>query len=120
MKTKFSVKLCGHKMDQICVLPAILVTNNTKEFELAFAYVVYLWGEGVWSNQAIQCLIQDYSELDDARKIIKEKYNLEFSELCTSFCGTDIQRFSNITDDRDITLIVERVPILNVKKVSLS
>lgn len=41
MKTKFSVKLWGHKMDQICVLPAILVTNNFNQFELAFAF--YKW-----------------------------------------------------------------------------
>lgn len=82
---------------------------------MPFAYVVYLQGSKVHGGISHQCLIESYSELDDARKLIKERYNLEFTEYCTTFCGSGYQKFNNITDDRDITLVVERVQILNVK-----
>lgn len=85
---------------------------------MPFAYVVYLWGKHVFSGHSNICLIESHSELDDVRKLVKERYNLEFSEYATesygSFCGC--VKFSNITDNRDITLIVERIDILNVKK----
>lgn len=82
---------------------------------MPFAYVVYLQGSKVQGGISHQCLIESYSELDDARKLIKERYNLEFTEYCTKFYGSGLQEFNNITDDRDITLVIERVQILNVK-----
>lgn len=82
---------------------------------MPFAYVVYLRGNKVQGGLSHQCLIESFSELGDARKIIKEKYDLEFTDFCTKFYGSGLQEFNNITDDRDITLVVERVQILNVK-----
>lgn len=63
----------------------------------------------------VQCLIESHSEIEDVRNLLKERYNLEFSEHGTSSHGTRYVKFSNITDDRDITLVIERVDILNVK-----
>ena len=83
---------------------------------MPFAYVVYLQGSNVQGSFSPQCLIESFSELDDVRKFLKDRHNLEFSTYCTSFCGTDYQQFSNVTDDRDITLVVERVEILNVNQ----
>ena len=83
---------------------------------MPFAYVVYLQGSKVQGGFSHQCLIESFSELDDARKLLKERYNLEFSTYCTKFYGSDHQEFNNITDDRDITLVVERVEILNVNQ----
>ena len=80
---------------------------------MPFAYVVYLQGSKVQGGFSHQCLIESFSELEDARKLIKEKYNLEFTEYSTKFYGSDHQEFNNITDDRDITLVVERVEMLN-------
>lgn len=82
---------------------------------MPFAYVVYLQGSKVQGGFSLECLIESFSELEDARKLIKEKYNLEFTEFCSKFYGNSHQEFNNITDDRDITLVVERVDILNVK-----
>lgn len=86
---------------------------------MPFAYIVYLQGTKVQGGFSHQCLIESFSELEDARRLIKEKYSLEFTTHCTKFYGIDRQEFSNITDDRDITLVVERVEILNVKKIDL-
>ena len=83
---------------------------------MPFAYVVYLQGSKVQGGFSHQCLIESFSELDDARKLLKERYNLEFSTYCTKFYDSGHQEFNNITDDRDITLVVERVEILNVNQ----
>lgn len=82
---------------------------------MPFAYVVYLQGSKVQGGFSLKCLMESFSELEDARKLIKEKYNLEFTDFCSKFYGSSHQEFNNITDDRDITLVVERVDILNVK-----
>lgn len=86
---------------------------------MPFAYVVYIQGTKVQGGFSHQCLIERVSELEDARKLLKEKYALEFTAHCTKFFGSYHQEFSNITDDRDITLVVERVEILNVKKIDI-
>lgn len=82
---------------------------------MPFAYVAYLKGDKVQGGLSLQCLIESHSEIEDVRTLLKERYNLEFSEYGTSFLGTGYVEFSNITDDRDITLVIERVDILNVK-----
>lgn len=83
---------------------------------MPFAYIVYLQGSNVQGGFSHQCLIENHCELNDARKLIKEKYGLEFTKHCTRFFGSELQEFNNISDDRDITLVVERVEILNVKQ----
>lgn len=83
---------------------------------MPFAYVAYLWGDNVFNGHSNVCLFENFSEFDDVRKLIKEKYNLEFTEFATSFCGSGYQVFNNITDDRDIKLVIDRVDIINVKK----
>lgn len=82
---------------------------------MPFAYIAYLWGEDVNGHSNV-CLFESHSELDDVRKLVKEKYNLEFSEYATSFCSSGLMVFSNITDDRDISLVIERVDIINVNR----
>ena len=50
-------------------------------------------------------------DLDKARDIIKEIHGVEFEELSSRFFN-GYWEFNNITDDRDITLVVERVDII--------
>ena len=38
MKTTITIKVWGHKMNQFCIIPTILVTKNSDGFELAFGF----------------------------------------------------------------------------------
>ena len=74
-----------------------------------FAYIVSLVGHNVQWGRSNQCLIESMNELPDVREELKERYGLEFEEYASFTCDT--WEFSNVTDDRDITLLVERVNI---------
>ena len=50
-------------------------------------------------------------DLDKAREIIEKIHGVEFERLSSRFFN-GYQEFGNITDDRDITLVVERVDII--------
>jgi len=50
-------------------------------------------------------------DLDKVRAIIKEKHNVEFEKLSAHFTSY-YWKFDNITDNRDIYLIVERIDVL--------
>lgn len=52
------------------------------------------------------------SDLDKVRAKIKENHGIEFEELSSHFYN-DWWDFANITDDRDIHLIVERVGVID-------
>ena len=71
-------------------------------------YVVSLQGKGVFHDNVIVCTITRMSHLDKIRVYIKQKYNIEFETLSAIFTS-DWWCFNNITDNRDISLIVENV-----------
>lgn len=77
-----------------------------------FVYVVSLAGEQIRRNWCTQCVIKNIDNLDKIRIIIKEKYNVEFEKLACRF-SSNWWKFDNITDNRDIHLIVKRVDVID-------
>lgn len=77
-----------------------------------FVYVVSLTGKHVFPDWSIECVIKHISDLDKVRAKIKENHGIEFEELSSHFYN-DWLDFANITDNRDIHLIVKRVDILD-------
>ena len=71
-------------------------------------YVVSLIGKHVFHGNTIVCTITRMSHLDKIRVYIKQKYNVEFETL-PSYFTSGWCCFDNITDDRDISLVVENV-----------
>ena len=71
-------------------------------------YVVSLTGKNVFHDNMIVCTITRMSNLSKIRNYIKQKYGIEFEEL-TAYFTTNWWRFDNVTDDRDISLVVENV-----------
>ena len=71
-------------------------------------YVVSLIGKHVFHDNTIVCTITRMSYLNKIRIYIKQKYNVEFETFASDFTSGWL-RFDNITDDRDISLIVEKV-----------
>ena len=71
-------------------------------------YVVSLIGKHVFHYNTIVCTITRMSNLDKIRVYIKQKHGIEFEELSANFTS-GWWRFNNITDDRDISLVVESV-----------
>lgn len=71
-------------------------------------YVVSLIGKNVFQGNDIVCTITRMSNLDKIRVYIKQKYNVEFETLTSNFTSS-WWCFDNITDDRDISLVVENV-----------
>lgn len=76
-----------------------------------FIYVVSLIGKHVFHNWSIQYVITRMDDLDKVRVKIKECHNVEFEELSSQF-AYDYWEFDNISDNRDIHLVVERVDVL--------
>ena len=74
-------------------------------------YVVSLVGKDVYQDGIIYCCIMDINNLDDVRDIIKSQYNIEFEDS-SSYNDYSYLKFDNITDNRDIRLVVERTRIL--------
>lgn len=74
-----------------------------------FAYIVSLVGHSVQGGRSNKCLIESMNELPDVCEELKERYGLEFGERARFMDDTWV--FSNITDARDVTLLVERVDI---------
>lgn len=77
-----------------------------------FVYVVSLAGQSVFHNWDIQCVIKHIADLDKVRTKIKENYGIEFEKHSSQFYDAWWD-FANITDDRDIHLIVERVDVID-------
>lgn len=76
-----------------------------------FVYVVSLAGKHVFHNWSTQCVIKNMSDLGKVRATIMKNYDIKFENLSSSFCN-GWWLFENITDNRDIKLIVERVDVL--------
>lgn len=77
-----------------------------------FVYVVSLIGKHVHHNMSIQCVIRNLDILDKVRNNVLTSYGIEFEELSSHFYSGYL-RFDNITDDRDISLVVERVSVID-------
>ena len=71
-------------------------------------YVVSLVGKNVFHDNMIVCTITQLSNLSKVRNYIKQKYGIEFEALAGWFTS-DWLHFDNVTDDRDISLVVENV-----------
>lgn len=76
-----------------------------------FAYVCSIVGKDVFHNGVIIGLIKHVDDLDKVRQIVKDRHGIEFEELASRFSNGWL-KFSNITDDRDVSLLVERVNYL--------
>lgn len=74
-------------------------------------YVVSLAGKHVFHEWSIQCCISSLDKLDKVRDYIKDKHELEFSKKSTNFTIA-CRIYDNITDKRDIKMIVEQVDIM--------
>lgn len=77
-----------------------------------FVYVVSLAGTHVFNNWSIKCVIKHIDDLNKVRTRIKENHGIEFEELSSCFYN-GWWSFANITDNRDIHLIVERVDVID-------
>lgn len=71
-------------------------------------YVVSLTGKNVFHDNMIVCTITRISNLSKVRNYIKQKYDIEFEDRASYFTP-DWWHFDNVTDDRDISLVVENV-----------
>ena len=71
-------------------------------------YVVSLTGKNVVHDNMIVCTITRMSNLSKVRNYIKQRYGIEFEELAAYFIP-DWCLFNNVTDNRDISLVVENV-----------
>ena len=71
-------------------------------------WVVNLQGKKVFHDNVIVCTISKLSYLDKVRIYIKQKYNVEF-ETTSAISTSNWKCFNNITNDRDISLVVENV-----------
>ena len=76
-----------------------------------FVYVVSLTGDNVHCKHSTQCVIKHMADLDKARDIIEKIHGVKFEKLSSRFFN-GYWEFGNITDNRDITLVVERVDII--------
>ena len=74
-------------------------------------YLVALIGKDVYQDFLEIGLMTHFSGLDKVRKFLYNEYSMEFEELSSRFTGTS-WKYANITDSRDITLYVRRLPIL--------
>lgn len=76
-----------------------------------FAYVVLLAGAHVFNSLSIKAIIKHMRDLDKVRAMIRDNHGIEFEDKSSrSYSGWCC--FKNVTDDRDINLIVERVDIV--------
>ena len=76
-----------------------------------FVWVVTLAGEQVHHGHSVQGVIETIDDLRIIREKIKETYKIEFES--ENSASDDFkyfyQKYENITDDRDIMLVLERV-----------
>lgn len=77
-----------------------------------FVYTASIIGDNVHQSRATLYVIDKMNKLKKVRKLIKKYYFVEFEKEPTFEVGGYYWEFDNITDTRDITLIVERVDII--------
>ena len=76
-----------------------------------FMYVVSLAGSHVFHDWSVKAIIKHIDELDKVRAMIRDNHDIEFEDKSSRFYN-GWWCFDNITDNRDIKLIVERVDIV--------
>lgn len=91
-------------MGNVIHLYKMAVMNN-------FVYVVSLVGSHVFHDWSIKAIIKYIDDLDKVRAMIRDNHGVEFEDKCSHFYN-GWWCFDNITDDRDIKMIVERVDII--------
>lgn len=92
-------------MDNVIHLCKMVTMNN-------FAYVVSLAGSHVFHDWSVKAIIKHIDDLDKVRVMIRDNHGIEFEDKSSQFYN-GWWRFDNITDNRDIKLIVERVDIID-------
>jgi hypothetical protein len=75
-------------------------------------YVCTLEGNNVFHNQSFEGCITHLSDLILIREEIKKKYNIEFEKLSAKWINGYYWQYDNITDDRDIKLIVYKTELI--------
>lgn len=73
-------------------------------------YLVALIGKDVYQDYLEIGIISRFDNLEKVRKFLCKRYQIEFGELSANFTGSS-WKFANITDSRDISLYVKRLPI---------
>lgn len=76
-----------------------------------FVYVASVTGKNIYDGSCIQYVIKSMRDLDKVRRRLKKVYGVEFEELSSCFTSS-WWKFTNITNDDDINLLVERVEVL--------
>ena len=79
--------------------------------DMNFMYVCSIVGNNVFHNGVIIGIIKSVNDLDKVRQIVKDRHGIEFEELASRF-SSGWFKFANVTDDRDVALLVERVNCL--------
>lgn len=78
---------------------------------MEFTYVCSLIGNDVFHGHSVIGCISHVNNIDKVREKIKTRYDIEFEELASvfnMFNNGGYLCFTNITDKRDIYLVVER------------
>lgn len=75
-------------------------------------YIVTLEGSEVFHNQSFEGCIESFRDLPIIRKRIKEEHNLEFENLSAKWIDGYYWKYDNITDNRDIKLIVYKTELI--------
>lgn len=91
-------------MDNVLHFHKIVIMNN-------FAYVVSLAGSHVFHDWSVRAIIKSIDDLDKVRAMIRDNNGIEFDDKPSHFYN-GWWCFDNITDNRDIKLIVELVNIV--------
>lgn len=73
-------------------------------------YLVALVGNHVFQNFMAIGIMSSFHKLDEIRQSIYTKYGVEFEDLSSRFTH-HYWKFKNITDYRDISLYVEKLPV---------
>lgn len=72
-------------------------------------YVVTLVGSNVFSGSSTLCIIESLRQLDLVRQTLFQKYAVCFAEKADNFKSfSGYWEYRNISDNRDITLVVSR------------
>ena len=79
--------------------------------KITIVWVVTLAGEHVHHGHSVQGVIETIDDLCIIRKKVKEAYEIEFESANSARDEFEhfYQKYENITDDRDIMLVLERV-----------
>ena len=75
-------------------------------------YIISIKGENVFQGSSIQGIANNIDSDSIVRDRLKEQYNVEFEKQSSAYTS-GYWKFDNITDDRDITLVIEKVSVID-------